>query len=153
MIVNLQNRHPVPVKDLEGFLARVQDALRISRREVTVALVSDAEITRLNRKFRGKKKSTDVLSFPAEGAARKPAKGRGRGRIAFVTSASRYLGDIAIATGVARRNARANRRSYRDELRVLVLHGVLHLLGYDHETDNGQMNRKEHRLRQELGLE
>lgn len=145
MIVNRQRRLRAPVKDLGAFLARVQGALGIAGREVTVALVSDSEITRLNRTFRGKDRATDVLSFPTNGAAGKREKSGSR-------AAASYLGDIAIAAAVARRNARRNGRSYRDELRVLVLHGVLHLLGYDHETDEGQMNRLELRLRRRLGV-
>ena len=147
MIVNRQSRYRTPVKDLAAFLARVQRALDLAGREVTVALVSDSEIARLNRTFRGKKRATDVLSFPANGAVgKRAAKGKS-------SSTSAYLGDIAIGAGVARRNARRNARTFRDELRVLILHGVLHLLGYDHETDNGRMNRLELDLRRRLGLE
>jgi len=146
MIVNRQRRLRAPVKDLGVFLARVQRALDVAGREVTVALVSDSEIARLNRTFRGKNKSTDVLSFPANGRD-------GKSRDTALRAPTSYLGDIAIAAAVARGNARRNGRSYRDELRVLILHGVLHLLGYDHETDNGQMNRLEVRLRRRLGLE
>ena len=64
-----------------------------------------------------------------------------------------YLGDIAIAPSVARRNAPAFGRTFEKEMRILILHGVLHLMGYDHETDSGQMNRREMRLRRRLGLE
>jgi probable rRNA maturation factor len=143
MIVNRQRRLRVPVKELGDFLARVQNALGIAGREVTVALVGDSEIARLNRTFRRKNRATDVLSFPASDPAgkRRPS------------AEARYLGDIAIAAGVARGNARRNRRRFRDELCVLVLHGVLHLLGYDHETDNGRMTRLELRLRRRLRLE
>lgn len=156
MIVNRQNRYRAPVKDLAAFLGRVQRALDVAGQEVTVALVSDAEITRLNRTFRGKARATDVLSFPANRNAGKRGPG---GKLSitsstsFSSSTSRYLGDIAIGAGVARRNARRNGRTFRDELRLLVLHGVLHLLGYDHETDNGQMDRLERELRGRLGIE
>lgn len=150
MILNRQNRHRAPVKDLRAFLARVQRALHVAGQEVTVALVSDSEITRLNGTFRGKARATDVLSFPANGVAEQRAAKR---KSASVSSTSSYLGDIAIGAGVARRNARRNGRSFRDELCVLILHGALHLLGYDHETDNGRMNRLELRLRGRLGLE
>jgi probable rRNA maturation factor len=99
---------------------------------VTVALVSDARIRALNRRYRGKDRATDVLSFP--GAA--PAT----------------LGDIVIAAGVARRQAQAAGHSVQTELRVLALHGLLHLLGYDHERDAGRMARVEARLRVRGGL-
>ena len=148
MIVNRQRQVRARVKELERFLARVRRTLRLGRREVTVALVSDAEIARLNRAFRGKDKATDVLSFPAN------AKERSRtARHALRNgTGSSYLGDVAIAPRVARRNARRFGRSVPDELRILILHGVLHLLGYDHESDNGEMNRLEQRLRGRLGI-
>ena len=67
-------------------------------------------------------------------------------------SSTSYLGDIAIAPAVARRNARHLGRKFEDEMRILILHGMLHLMGYDHETDSGQMERRERRLRRSLGL-
>jgi probable rRNA maturation factor len=138
MILNRQSRIRVATGPLGSFLLDVKRALRLGSRDVTVCLVSDAEIGRMNRKFRGKPKSTDVLSFPAHG--------NGTGQSAA------NLGDIAIAPGVARRNARRFGRTLPEELRVLILHGMLHLVGYDHETDRGEMDRIEHRLRARLGL-
>jgi probable rRNA maturation factor len=110
---------------------------------MTVALVSDAHMRTLNRQFRGKDYATDVLSFPADRrrkSSRQPPASRP------------HLGDIAIATGVARRQARIAGHGATEELRILALHGLLHLLGYDHERDNGQMARVERRLRQKGGL-
>jgi probable rRNA maturation factor len=143
MIVNRQHRIRASQKDLEVFLKEVQHGLGLRRQEVTVCLVTDAEIARLNRTFRRKEGPTDVLSFPANGTKPRP---RGRG-------VPGYLGDIAIAPAVARRNARQNGRSLGNELRVLVLHGVLHLLGYDHESDKGEMERLEKKLRRRLRIE
>jgi probable rRNA maturation factor len=138
MILNRQSRIRVATRPLKDFLRDVKRALRLGGRDVTVCLVSDAEMARMNRRFRGKPKPTDVLSFPAcsNGARRSAA----------------YLGDIAIAPGMARRNARRFGRTLREELRILVLHGVLHLAGYDHEADRGEMDRLEQRLRARLGL-
>jgi probable rRNA maturation factor len=128
---------------------------------VTVALVSEAAIRRLNRQYAGVDHATDVLSFPDGGdARRRTSKFRGSAsspRPDFVegrTSDGRagHLGDIAIATGVARRQARAARHSLDTELRVLALHGLLHLLGYDHAGDGGRMARLERRLRRRGGL-
>ena len=102
-------------------------APRRARGEVTVALVSDSRMRALNRTFRGRAYATDVLSFPAA-----PQDPNGR---------SRYLGDIVIATGVARRQAAEVGHGVTTELRVLALHGLLHLLGYDHEVDEGAMAR------------
>ena len=104
-----------------------------ARGTMTVAIVPDARVRALNRKFRKKDNATDVLSFPAE--------------------EPRYLGDVVISSGVAARQARAAGHSLATELRVLALHGLLHLLGYDHERDDGQMARLERRLRRRGGLQ
>lgn len=132
---------------LGAWLARA--APRRARGEVTVALVSDAHMRRLNASFRHVDAVTDVLSFPAFAKA--------SARPAAVPSSSagatqEFLGDVAIALGVARRQARAHGHALRTELRVLALHGLLHLLGYDHEADDGRMRRVEERLRRRAGL-
>jgi probable rRNA maturation factor len=120
--------------------------------DVAIALVSDARIRGFNRRYRGKDAATDVLSFPVEG----PAKAGRHDSTAVVSGVSRTrtLGDIVIATGVARRQAKAAGHSYQTELRVLALHGLLHLLGYDHDhrADRGRMARAEARLRRRGGL-
>jgi len=148
MILNRQRRVPVATRPLTDFLGRVRSALRLGDRDLTVCLVSDASIARLNCEFRGKPGPTDVLSFPANGHA---ALRRARLSTSSPSSTS-YLGDIAISPEAARRNAARFGRSLPQELCVLMLHGVLHLLGYDHETDRGRMDRIERRLRAELGL-
>ncbi len=109
------------------------------RGEVRVAVVSDARVRALNRHYRGKNHATDVLSFPSN----EPATVRRRPRL---------LGDIVIARGVARRQARAAGHKEATELKVLALHGLLHLLGYDHERDEGTMAALERRLRRKGGL-
>ena len=103
-----------------------------ARGQITVALVPDRRVQELNRTFRGKDSSTDVLSFPAH----EPG----------------VLGDVVIARGVARRQARGAGHDLPTEIRVLALHGLLHLLGYDHEHDGGRMARLEARLRRKGGL-
>ena len=117
-----------------------------ARGEVAVALVSDRHIRQLNRQYRRKDVATDVLSFPADLPV--PGGPRGRGEPAAPRHDS-SLGDIVIATGVARRQAREAGHGYRTELRVLALHGLLHLLGYDHDhpDDRGRMARVEATLR------
>ena len=129
-------RGPLPAR-LANWLAGAAPAR--ARGMVSIALVSDGTMTRLNREFRAKKGPTDVLSFPA------PAE-------PFAVQGGRKLGDLAIATGVARRQARDLGHSVETELKVLALHGLLHLLGYDHEADDGQMARTEERLRRKAGL-
>ncbi len=102
-------------------------------------LTTDAAIRDLNRRFRGKDKATDVLSFPANPLqSTKPAE--------------RVAGDLAISVETARRQAAEQGHALAFELRVLILHGLLHLAGYDHETDAGQMQRRERQLRAKLGL-
>ena len=117
-------------RGLGPWLARVAPAS--AQGDLSLALVSDRRMRALNRQFRGTDKVTDVLSFPAESAG--------------------FLGDVVISSGVARKQARAAGHSLQTEVRVLALHGLLHLLGYDHESDNGTMARVEARLRKKAGL-
>jgi probable rRNA maturation factor len=152
-ILNRQRTLRVPVRQLEAFLARAARKLRLPLRSFTVCLVSSAEIARWNRAYRHKDGPTDVLSFPAE--AEPPRRARSKRRISSgrtLASSNSYLGDIAIAPAIAQRNARRFGRTFPQEMRILILHGMLHLMGYDHETDTGQMDRRERRLRRELGL-
>jgi len=148
MILNRQRTVRLAKPPLESFLRRVKNDLGVEEAGLTVCLVSDAEIARMNETFRKKKGPTDVLSFPTL-ARRRPARVR-RGRMAV--KAGEYLGDIVISPATARRYAKKNGRKLSDELQVLILHGVLHLLGYDHETDRGKMDRMERKLRKRLGL-
>ncbi|HVB57687.1 MAG TPA: rRNA maturation RNase YbeY [Candidatus Acidoferrales bacterium] len=166
MILNRQRDVRVSLRRLEEFYRRARRELRLSKGSLTICLVTDTEIARWNRAYRGKNRPTDVLSFPSSGELeRKARQDRGRGGSTlkrkrrrrdsapfFAKASAAYLGDIAIAPSVARRNARRLGRSVEDEMRILVLHGMLHLMGYDHETDAGQMDRREERLRRKLGL-
>jgi probable rRNA maturation factor len=138
MIVNRQRRVSVSIKPLEAFLERVRRELRFPRDAVTVQFISDASMARLNKNFRHKRGPTDVLSFPANGA--KPQR------------TDPYIGDIAISPETARRNALRFSRTFPTEMRILILHGMLHLAGFDHETDHGQMDRLERTLRRRLGV-
>jgi probable rRNA maturation factor len=132
---------PVPNGGLARWLAGVVPA-RVHG-EIAIALVSDARIRALNQRFRKKNVPTDVLSFPAD-----PDPGT------RIPEDAAFLGDIVIATGVAQRQAREAGHGYAAELRVLALHGLLHLLGYDHDDprDAGRMARVESRLRRKGGL-
>ena len=117
-----------------NFLVRAAEAAELEG-DVSVLLTADAEIRRLNREFRHKDKATDVLSFPA-------AQVNGHA----------VAGDLAISVETAAREAERRGHSLETELKVLLLHGVLHLAGWDHETDSGEMSQKEEALRVELGL-
>ncbi len=182
MVLNRQRRVRVRPAVLEEFLARVRRTVGMAEESVSVCLVSDAAMASLNRRYRGKRGPTDVLSFPADQMERRERKKR-KERIqknqrelrafcsssfpsfpsstsspSFTSSLSSvsspssrlFLGDVAISAETARRNARRFGRRLEDELRILILHGVLHLLGYDHEADTGEMERLERRLRRRL---
>jgi probable rRNA maturation factor len=121
-------------RTLTRFLTEAQAAVRL-RGQVTVLLTTDVAIRRLNRQFRGKNRATDVLSFPAGGIG-----------------AEGIAGDLAISIPTARRQAVEQGHPLSTEIKVLILHGLLHLAGYDHEADNGKMARRERLLRARLGL-
>jgi probable rRNA maturation factor len=130
------NPAPPAPRTLARFLAAAQRAVGL-RGQVSVLLTTDAEIRRLNRTFRGIDNPTDVLSFPAS------ASPLGRERIA---------GDLAISFPTARRQAGEHGHSPLIEIKILILHGLLHLAGYDHHADSGQMERRERLLRARLKL-
>ena len=121
---------------LAAFLTGAAEAIRLDG-EISVLLTTDKEIRRLNREFRHLDKATDVLSFPAA----EPVRGQ-----------PRMAGDLAISVETAARQAQEAGHPLATEIQVLLLHGLLHLAGYDHETDNGQMARREAALRRRLGL-
>jgi probable rRNA maturation factor len=137
-ILNQQKRVRLLLPPLEKFADRLLRQMQIKPGNVAIAFVTDKEIARLNKTYRKKSKPTDVLSFPAQSVER--------------LNKDKFLGDIAIAPGVARRYAKKNGRTLESEMCVLILHGILHVLGYDHETDQGQMDRIETKLRHKLGL-
>jgi probable rRNA maturation factor len=120
---------------LNAFLAAAKKEARLAG-SVSVLLTGDEQIRRLNREFRHQDKATDVLSFPA----------------AEVGARTRLAGDLAISVETAAREAESRGHSLMIEVETLLLHGVLHLAGYDHETDSGEMARKEDALRRKLGL-
>jgi probable rRNA maturation factor len=119
---------------LAKFVTRARRSVGL-RGPVSVLVTSSHELQALNRRFRGKNKPTDVLSFPAMPGAMRD-----------------FAGDVAISAEIAARNARRLGHTGAEEIRILALHAVLHLAGYDHELDDGEMERKEGRLRRTLGL-
>lgn len=130
-------------REIAEFVRRALIALCVDDdiHEVSIAIVDDEAMRNLNRKFRKKNKTTDVLTFPADDSDADPnAKGR-------------PLGDIVISIDQARRQATDQKHSLATEVRYLILHGVLHALGYDHETDDGEMNALEVKVRAKVGLE
>ena len=129
--VNRQRKRKIDTKAWETFAARAVAAIGHTESSATIAFVSDRTIRQLNRQFRGVDKPTDVLSFPAEES---------------------NLGDVAISVDTAAVQAKENGLTFDEEVAQLILHGLLHLSGYDHETDNGEMNRLELRLRKKLRI-
>jgi probable rRNA maturation factor len=130
---------------LARFLNRGRRILKLDG-QVTLLLASSAHLRRLNREFRGQDHATDVLSFPSEIPPQRRQKRRLPGTRAD------YAGDIAISADIARQNGRRLGHGVAVEIKTLILHGLLHLAGYDHESDNGRMARQEVRLRGALGL-
>lgn len=129
-----RNRRVPSARTLVRFLRQAQAAVRL-RGQVSVLLTTDAKIRRLNRQFRGIDKPTDVLSFPAPEAVKEEV-----------------AGDLAVSVPTALRQAREHGHSLAVEIKVLILHGLLHLAGFDHEKDNGRMARRERLLRGRLSL-
>ena len=131
-VVNRQRRLKLDTEAWSTFAARALDAIGKNESSATIAFVSDKRIRELNRQFRGVDKATDVLSFPADEELN--------------------LGDIAVSIDTAAVQAKENGLAVDEEIAQLILHGLLHLCGHDHETDNGEMNRLELRLRTKLKI-
>jgi len=130
VLLNRQRRRRVDAKGLRRLLGAAAALLGVSG-ELALVLAGDRLLRRLNRDYRGQDRPTDVLSFPGEGGLLE-------------------LGDVVISVETAERNARGLGRTLKQELSVLALHGLLHVLGHDHETDDGTMDRLERRLRRRL---
>ena len=131
-VVNRQRRVKIDPDAWTTFAKKALDAIGNSGSSATIAFVSDRNIRKLNQQFRGINKPTDVLSFPAD----EPDN----------------LGDVAISVETAAKQAKENGLQFDDEIAQLILHGLLHLSGFDHETDNGEMNRIELKLRRKLKI-
>jgi len=134
-VVNRQRSKRVTTRKWTVLTAKMLQVIGKPDASVTIAFVSDARIRELNLRFRGIDKATDILSFPNADA-----------------TADNNLGDLAISLSRAVRQARENDLELDQEIAQLILHGLLHLCGYDHETDDGEMNRLELRLRHKLKI-
>ena len=138
-VVNRQRRVPLDVERWRGFVERALKVVPAGGAGVTVVFVSDGAMRELNRRWRGKRGTTDVLSFPA-------------GQEEFEKGDGASLGDVVISMEQAARQAAEHGLEFENEVEQLILHGLLHLCGYDHETDGGEMNALELRLRRRLGV-
>jgi probable rRNA maturation factor len=136
-IINRQRSRKINAKQWHEFAVEALRALGKSEQSATIVFVADETIKKLNRKFRGKNSATDVLSFPSAAEAFEDQK---------------HLGEVVISVQRAAAQARGNGLSFSNEVKQLILHGLLHLSGYDHETDKGEMNRLELKLRKRLDI-
>lgn len=144
MIINRQSQFDLDLPSLRAYEHQVKSVLDLGQRDFNVCFVSDEEISRMNSVYRGKAVPTDVLSFPWEGEGESGPEEAATGEF------QNFLGDIVISVATADRNARAEGHSTEEEIRMLILHGVLHLMGYDHQTDHGEMKSLELSLRERL---
>jgi probable rRNA maturation factor len=138
-VVNLQRKLSVNCERWREFAEKALGVMPTEVAGVTIAFVSDRTMLEFNRRWRGKRATTDVLSFPAE-------------QNQFEKQDCLSLGDIAISVEQAARQAVEHGLEFDQEVSQLIVHGLLHLCGYDHKTDKGEMNRVELRLRQRLGI-
>ncbi len=138
-IVNRQRKFSIAAVRWETFAAKAMRVLPVKDASATVVFVSDRAMAQLNRRWRGQRGTTDVLSFPA-------AQNK------FEGSEGLNLGDVVISAKQAARQAKENGLTFDKEVAQLILHGLLHLCGYDHAADKGEMNRLELRLRRKLGI-
>ena len=138
-VVNRQRRRKIVAKQWREFAGKALRAIGGDSRSATIVFVSDDAIRKLNRSFRGKNSATDVLSFSTEAEP-------------FEVENGSHSGDVVISVERAAAQARENGLSFAGEVEQLILHGLLHLCGYDHETDKGEMNRLELKLRKQLGI-
>ena len=138
-VINRQRSRKLNTKPLCQFAERALRHIASTKQSVTIVFVGDASIRRLNRQFRGKDRVTDVLSFPTRAEP-------------FETENQSSLGEVVISIQRAAAQAKQNGLTFSNEVEQLILHGLLHLCGYDHETDNGEMNRLELRLRRKLRI-
>jgi probable rRNA maturation factor len=138
-VVNRQRRRKIDRTRWCEFSEKALRAIRTGDQNATIVFVSNEAIRKLNRDFRAKNVFTDILSFPS-------------GQATFERAQGSSLGDIVISIEQAARQAKEHGLSFEDEIAQLILHGLLHLSGYDHETDRGEMNRLELKLRKQLGI-
>jgi len=163
LILNQQSQYVVNSSRILEYVREVRLALRLGKRDFNVCFVGDSRIKRLNSIYRGKDRPTDVLSFPWQAQEKQPPRrlGSKRARPELVSRSTsdrparefqNFLGDIVISVDAAKRNARKEGHSALNEIRWLILHGLLHLLGYDHERDHGEMIELELALRKRLRI-
>ena len=159
-VVNLQRKAKIDLASIRKYIKEVEAKVdELEGRTFSVAFASDERMQNLNSTFRGKDSTTDVLSFPYEADIFLSEPPEVSGGLMdslenppVTTGGSDFLGDIVISAQQAERQAKSNRLTFEREIKQLILHGVLHLCGYDHETDSGEMNTREFELRKKLKI-
>ena len=152
-LVNRQRDYAIPTASLALYVQRLRRRLRLGREEFNVCFVDDRAIRRLNFTFRSKDRATDVLSFPwTDGEGPPQTAPRPASRPRRQDGITHFLGEVVISVPTARRHAARQGHSTLREIQWLILHGLLHLLGYDHERDKGEMVALELLLREHLGV-
>ncbi len=157
-VVNLQRKIKLDLAEIRSFLKLLPDAVHERKHwRFSIAFVSDKRMSELNGFFRGKDATTDVLSFQHEAdefdVPSSVSSRPGDDEEPNVDGSQSFLGDIVISAEQAERQANENGLTLDIEVKQLILHGLLHLCGYDHETDKGEMNRRELSLRKQLGID
>ena len=171
MIINRQDKVSIDLRALRDFAVRLRKCLRMGCHDFNVCFVRDREMAGLNAAYRGRAQATDVLSFAWQAETKNAGHGAREVSPKLMTGhpvtrkkadslkngsprpeLANFLGDIVISAETARRNARAEGHSTAREIRWLILHGALHLLGHDHECDHGEMTALEHSLRAKLRI-
>ncbi len=151
-IINQQGTEKIAEKEWKEFALSVLQALSLEQVETTIVFVGDRKIKALNKEFRNINKPTDVLSFSYQTtettANNEPIEEKLYAHLA--SFAGNYLGDVVISTQTAVVYAKKLGLTFNEEIKVLILHGLLHLCGYDHERDNGEMDELEQKLRKQL---
>lgn len=155
-LVNLQRKVQIKGADFLPFAKQLTDLVEAANKEFSIAFISDRRMKELNNLFRGKNSTTDVLSFPHEpdefesksdAFTRENDEGLTPEGVTHT-----YLGDIVISVEQAQKQAEENGLTLEGEIKQLILHGLLHLCDYDHETDSGEMNARELELRKKLKI-
>jgi len=138
-LINRQRRRKLNSQEWREFAEQALRVIHLTKQSITIVFVSDVAIKKINRQFRGKNYATDVLSFPTQAED-------------FERDNQSHLGEVVISVERAAAQAKENGLTFSNEVEQLILHGLLHLSGYDHETDRGEMNRLELKLRKKLGI-
>lgn len=153
-VINLQRKVKLETGVFRKYVAELSSVVEEANgKTFSVAFISDRRMTELNKMFRGKDSTTDVLSFQNEPDEFAATASESLSTVPCPLSTTAFLGDIVISAEQAQKQAKENKLSLENEIKQLILHGLLHLCGHDHETDKGEMNKRELKLRKKLKID